>query len=175
MANPVKPIPDGYHAITPYLTIKDASKAIDFYKEVFHATERMRMPDPSGRIMHAELQIGDSVIMLGDESPQMGNKSPQSIGGTPVGFCIYVKDVDVVVKTATDCGRNGAETDSRPILRRQKRYRARPLRPYMDDCDAHRRRSPRRDAQAHGKSMCRRVNARRQRLANAWIPPALTY
>lgn len=104
MAHPVKPIPDGYHAVTPYLTIKDAAKAIDFYKKVFHATERMRLPDPSGRIMHAELQIGDSVIMLADESPQMGNKSPLSIGGTPVGFCIYVKDVDAIVKTATDAG-----------------------------------------------------------------------
>jgi PhnB protein len=104
MANQVKPIPDGYHAVTPYLTIKDASKAIEFYKKAFQATERMRMPDPSGKIMHAELQIGDSVIMLADESEQMGNKSPQSIGGTPVGFCIYVKEVDAVVKTATAAG-----------------------------------------------------------------------
>lgn len=104
MPNSVKPIPDGYHTLTAYLTVKDASKAIEFYKKALQATERMRMPDPSGKIMHAELQIGDSVIMLADESPQMGNKSPQSIGGTPVGFCVYVKDVDAVVQTAVSAG-----------------------------------------------------------------------
>jgi PhnB protein len=111
MPHPVKPIPDGYHAITPYLTIKGASKAIEFYKNIFHAVERMRLPDPDGNVMHAELQIGDSVIMLADESPQMGNKSPKSIGGTPVGLCLYVKDVDAVVQAAVHAG----ATVQRPV------------------------------------------------------------
>jgi PhnB protein len=103
MAN-VKPIPEGYHSITPYLFIKGAAAAIEFYKKVFGATERMRMPGPDGRIMHAELKIGDSVVMLSDENPQMGALSPQTIGGTGSGVNVYVADVDAATAKAVDLG-----------------------------------------------------------------------
>ncbi len=103
MKNAVKPIPDNYHAVTPYL-IKDAAKGIDFYKKVFGATEVMRMPGPGGRIMHAELKIGDSVIMLADENPEMDARSPQTFGGTPVSLMVYVEDVDSVFKRAVSAG-----------------------------------------------------------------------
>ncbi len=104
MKNSVKPIPDGYHAITPYLMVKEAAKAIDFYKKVFSAQERMRMPGPGGKIMHAELQIGDSVIMLADEHPELEAMSPATYGGTPVSIMLYVPDVDVVFKKAIASG-----------------------------------------------------------------------
>jgi PhnB protein len=100
----VKPIPEGYHSITPYLFIKGAAAAIEFYKSVFGATERMRMPGPDGRIMHAELKIGDSVVMLSDENPQMGALSPQTIGGTGSGVNVYVADVDAATQKAVDLG-----------------------------------------------------------------------
>jgi PhnB protein len=100
----VKPIPEGYHSITPYLFIKGAAAAIEFYKKVFGATERMRMPGPDGRIMHAELKIGDSVVMLSDENPQMGALSPQTIGGTGSGVNVYVADVDAATAKAVDLG-----------------------------------------------------------------------
>lgn len=100
----VKPVPEGYHAVTPYLIIKDAAKAIDFYKKIFGATEVMRMADPSGRVGHAELKIGDSHIMLADEHPQMGFVGPKTLGGTPVSLLLYVADVDGVVKRAADAG-----------------------------------------------------------------------
>jgi len=101
---PAKPIPDGYHAVTPYLIVGGAAKALDFYKRAFGAKERMRLPMPEGRIGHAEIEIGDSVIMLADEFPQMGAKSPQTIGGTPVGICLYVDNVDAVFKQAIAAG-----------------------------------------------------------------------
>jgi PhnB protein len=103
MAN-VKPIPENYHAVTPYLFVKGAAKAIDFYKNVFGATEMMRMPGPDGQIMHAELKIGDSVIMLSDEHPQMNAISPQTLGGSPVLLHVYMQDVDAVVQKATSAG-----------------------------------------------------------------------
>ena len=77
----VKPIPEGYNSVTPYLFVKGAASAIDYYKNVFGAKERMRMPGPNGRVMHAELQIGDSIVMLADENPQVGAKSPETVGG----------------------------------------------------------------------------------------------
>jgi PhnB protein len=102
---PVKPIPEGYHAITPYLIIDGAAGAIDFYKKVFSATELFRMPDPSGkRIAHAEIKIGDSHVMLADESPSMGYRSPKAIGGTPVSLMLYVNDVDAVIPRAVEQG-----------------------------------------------------------------------
>src|SRR5689334_16290130 len=105
MANKVKPIPDGYHSITPYLSVRDAAKAIDWYKKAFGATELFRMPDPkSGRIGHAELQIGSSRIMLADEHPEISSYSPAHYKGTPVGFMLYVEDVDSVFKRAVDAG-----------------------------------------------------------------------
>jgi PhnB protein len=100
----VKAIPDGYHSITPYLIVRGAAKAIDYYKEVFGATELMRMPDPSGKIGHAELKIGDSFIMLADEFPDMGYLSPEGRGGTPVSLMLYVPNVDATVEKAVEAG-----------------------------------------------------------------------
>ena len=101
---PVKPIPEGYHSVTPYLIIKGASAAIDFYKKAFGATELFRMPDPKGKgVAHAEIKIGDSPIMLADEQPQM-YRSPQSLGGTPVSLMLYVEDVDTVFPRAVAAG-----------------------------------------------------------------------
>ena len=102
MAN-VKAIPDGYHSLTPYLIIKGAADAIDFYKKAFGATELFRM-DHEGKIGHAELKIGDSPFMLADENPAMGYLGPQSLGGTPVSLMIYVEDVDKIYKQAIDSG-----------------------------------------------------------------------
>ncbi len=100
----VKPIPDGYHSVTPYLIVKGAANAIEFYKKAFGATELMRMADPSGRVGHAEIKIGDSPIMLADEFPEMGNVSPQSLGGTPVSIILYVEDVDTLAHQAVAAG-----------------------------------------------------------------------
>ena len=100
----VKAIPDGYHSITPYLIVGGAAQAIDFYKKAFGATELMRMPGPGGKIMHAEIKIGDSIVMMADEHPEMGARGPQSIGGTPVGLMIYVQDVDAVARQAQTAG-----------------------------------------------------------------------
>ncbi len=92
----VKPIPDGYPQVTPYLSVDGAAAAIDFYCKVFGATERMRMPSPDGRIGHAELELGNSLIMLADEHPEMDFRGPKAIGGTPVTISLYVDDVDGV-------------------------------------------------------------------------------
>ena len=98
--NKVHYIPKGYGSVTPYLIIKGAAKAIDYYKNVFGATEIMRMPGPDGRIGHAELQIGDSRIMLADEFPEMGYRSAESIGASPVSLLVYLPDCDQVVAKA---------------------------------------------------------------------------
>jgi PhnB protein len=103
MAN-VKPVPEGYPRVTPYLAVAGASDAIDFYTKVFGATERMRMPGPDGKIGHAELQLGDALIMLADEFPEMGHLGPKAVGGTPVTISIYVEDVDDVFERALDEG-----------------------------------------------------------------------
>ena len=100
----VKPIPEGYHTLTPFLSLDDASAAIEFYKKAFGATERMRMPAPDGRVAHAELQIGDSVVMLSDMFEQSQGKTPKQAGGTTVGLLLYVEDVDEVYKQAIDAG-----------------------------------------------------------------------
>ncbi len=101
----VKPIPDGYHTATPYLIIKGAAEALEFYKKAFSATETMRMADPkTNHIGHAEIKIGDSPIMMADENPDMGFRSPKSIGGTPVSIMLYVEDVDAVAKQALAAG-----------------------------------------------------------------------
>lgn len=96
----VKYIPDGYHTATPYLIIKGAAKALDFYRKAFGATELMRMQGPDGKVGHAEIKIGNSPIMLADEFPDMGYKSPQSLGGSPVSIMLYVEDVDKTVERA---------------------------------------------------------------------------
>jgi PhnB protein len=108
---PVKPIPDGYHAVTPYLIVQGGAAAIDFYARAFGASERMRMGGPEGKIGHAEIEIGDSVIMLADEFPDMGFRSPASIGGTPVSIMLYVEDVDAVFRRAVEAG----ATELRPV------------------------------------------------------------
>ena len=100
----VKPIPDGYHTVTPYLIVKDAAKALDYYQRGLGAEETVRMPGPGGKIMHAEIRIGDSMVMLADEFPQMGAVSPQTIGGTPVGICLYVENVDELFNRAVSAG-----------------------------------------------------------------------
>jgi len=100
----IKPIPEGYESITPYLVMKGASAAIDYYKKVFGATERMRMDAPGGMIGHAEITVGSSVIMLADESPDMGFRGPKTFGGTPVSLMLYVPNVDEVFKRAVDAG-----------------------------------------------------------------------
>jgi PhnB protein len=102
MPEKVKPIPPGYHTVTPYLVVNNAAKAIEFYKQAFGATERGRMAGPQGKIAHAELQIGDSFVMLSDE--MMGNKSPQTLGGSPVSLFLYVENVDSSFKRAVDAG-----------------------------------------------------------------------
>jgi PhnB protein len=96
----VKPVPKGYHSVTPYLIVDEGTKALDFYAKAFGAKERMRMPAPGGRIGHAEITIGDSVIMLADEAPEMGARAPRAFGGSPVGIHIYVPDVDATVQAA---------------------------------------------------------------------------
>jgi PhnB protein len=99
-----KSIPDGYHSVTPYLIVKGGGDAIDFYKRAFGAIEQMRMASPDGRIGHAEIKIGDSVIMLADEHPELGHRSPQSLGGAGVSLMVYVDQVDEVFKQAVASG-----------------------------------------------------------------------
>lgn len=100
----VQPIPEGYHTATPYLIIKGAAQAIEFYKKAFGATVLMRMDGPDGTVGHAEIKIGDSPIMLGDEFPQMGFVGPQTLGGTPVGIMLYVADADAMFNQAVSAG-----------------------------------------------------------------------
>lgn len=104
MASKVKPIPDGYRTITPYLVMDGAKAAIEFYTAVFGAVERLRMPAPNDRIGHAELVIGDSVIMLADEHPEMNIHGPKKFGGSPVSILLYVPNVDSVVAAAEAAG-----------------------------------------------------------------------
>jgi len=105
-ARKAKPIPAGHHSVTPYLTVNDGARAIDFYQRAFGAKEVMRMNGPNGQIGHAELKIGDSMIMLADE--HQGAESPQSLGGSTCGIFLYVKDVDTVFNQAVAAG---ARTD----------------------------------------------------------------
>ena len=102
--NKVSAIPADYHSITPYLIVREAAKAIDFYKQVFGAVEVMRMEQPEGKIGHAELRIGDSKFMLADECPEMDARAPQAYGGSPVGIHLYVEDVDTIVQQAVAAG-----------------------------------------------------------------------
>jgi PhnB protein len=100
----VKPIPQGFHTATPYLTLNDAARAIDFYKRAFGAQEVMRMNGPGGKIGHAEIKIGDSIIMLADEMPGSGSRSPQSLSGTTAGIFLYVENADAVFNQAVSAG-----------------------------------------------------------------------
>lgn len=101
---PVKPIPEGYHTLTPYLAVDDAAQAIEFYERAFGAKERSRMPGPDAKIAHAELEIGDSVVMLSDPFPQSSLKPPKDLGGTSMGVFLYVEDVDAAVQRALAAG-----------------------------------------------------------------------
>src|SRR5213075_3529710 len=100
----VKAIPEGYHSVTPYLIVRGATEAIEFYKKAFGATELMRFPAPGGKIGHAEIRIGDSPVMLSDESPEMNALSARTIGGSPVSLMVYVEDVDALVAQAVAAG-----------------------------------------------------------------------
>lgn len=104
MSNSVKPVPEGYHTVTPYLICDGAAQAIDFYKKAFGAVETVRMPMPGGKVGHAEIKIGDSMIMLADENPTCDAKSPKQLGGTPVSVLIYVEKVDDVFNRAVAAG-----------------------------------------------------------------------
>jgi PhnB protein len=96
----VRPIPEGYHSVTPYLIVKDAARALEYYKQAFGASELMRHVGPGGKIGHAEIKVGDSVIMLADEFPEVGARSPEAFGGSPVSLLLYVEDVDAVFARA---------------------------------------------------------------------------
>jgi PhnB protein len=104
MAGKVKPIPDAYGSITPYLVVKGAAAAIDFYKKAFGAVEVVRMPQPDGRIGHAELKVGDSFVMMADEYPEIDAVGPKTLGNSPVGILLYVDNVDAVVAKAVSLG-----------------------------------------------------------------------
>ena len=104
MTNKVNPIPEGYHTLTPYLTIRNAAAALDFYKRAFGADEIFRIASPDGKVGHAEIRIGDSAIMLSDEFPEMGAQSPLAMGGSPVMLHLYVEDVDALVDRAVKAG-----------------------------------------------------------------------
>ena len=104
MAGSVKPIPENYHRVTPYLVVEGAAEAIDYYTRVFGASELMRMPAPGGKVGHAELRIGDSIVMLADANPQMGHKSPRALGGTPISLLLYVEDADATARKAVENG-----------------------------------------------------------------------
>jgi|ERR671923_406423 PhnB protein len=99
-----KPIPEGYHTVSPYLAVESAAEAIEFYKKAFGAKERVRMDAPGGGIAHAEVEIGDSVVMLSDPFPQASTRPPKELGGTSASVMMYVEDVDAVVKQAVDAG-----------------------------------------------------------------------
>jgi len=100
----VQAIPTGYAGVTPYLIVRDAARMLDFYRKAFGATEVMRLPAPGGKIGHAEIKIGEGVVMLADESPEMGHSSPQTIGGTPITLMFYVPNVDAQFARAIAAG-----------------------------------------------------------------------
>jgi PhnB protein len=104
MLKEVEAIPEGYHSVTPYLSVKGAAGAIEFYKQAFGATENVRMPTPGGLVGYPEIRIGNCFVMLADEFPEAANKSPQSLGGTPVSNLLYVEDVDAVFQRAVSAG-----------------------------------------------------------------------
>ena len=104
MAQQVQAIPAGYHTMTPMLSVRDAARAIEFYKKAFNAQQLVRMDSPDGKIMHAELQIGNSIFMLGEENPQMNCLSPQSLNGTPISLYLYVENVDSAFNQAVKAG-----------------------------------------------------------------------
>jgi len=146
-----KPIPDGYHTVTPYLIVKGATSAIDFYKRAFGAQELMRFPGPGGTIMHAEIKIGDSPIMLADEFPQMNALSPQTIGGTPMFIALYVENVDKLTAQAIAAGAKVEQPVKNQFYGDRSRHRGRSIWTSLDHRHAHRRRVDGRDAAPDGR------------------------
>lgn len=112
MSKNAKPIPDGHRTVTPYLAIRNAAHALDFYKRAFGATETFRLMMPDGRVGHAEIRLGDSIVMLSDEFPEYGGKAPQTLGGSPVNIHLYVEDVDAFVERAVAAG----AVERKPIM-----------------------------------------------------------
>jgi len=110
MTTQVKPIPEGFHSVTPYLSVKGAAKALEFYKRAFNAKERFRMEGPGGTVGHAEMTIGDSIVMLADAAP-CANGSTQESGGSPVSIVLYLEDVDATFKRAVEAGAK----ETRPV------------------------------------------------------------
>ena len=148
--NKVSYIPKDYNSVTPYLIIRGAAQAIDYYKKVFGATELFRMNGPDGKVGHAELKIGNSHIMLADENPSMGqgHTSAATIGASPVSLYVYLPDVDRVVERASCRGRENPEAGARPVLRRPLRLHSRSVRTSVGRCHARRRCG----AQGHGRA-----------------------
>src|SRR5215218_3714352 len=132
-----KPIPDAYRRITPCLVVQGGAKALEFYAEVFGATERMRFPGPGGTVAHAEIQIGDSVVIIEDEVPEQGSKAPPpgGVAGSPSSLFIYVEHVDAVVARG-GAWRNPQAAPPGPVLRRPRRPCRGPLRAWVDDRNA---------------------------------------
>ena len=128
----VKPIPDGYHTVTPYLAIDGAAKAIEFYTKAFGAVELFRFPGADGKLGHAEIKIGDSRIMMADEFPQMGFRGPKSLGGSPAMILLYVPDVDAQFKQAVAAGAKVVRPLHGSVLRRPLGHAGRSLRPRLD-------------------------------------------
>jgi PhnB protein len=116
----VKPIPPGHHTVTPYLAIKNAAKALEFYKKAFAATEIYKLMLPDGRLGHAEIRLGDSIIMLADEFPEYGGKSPETLGGSPVSIHLYVEDADACFNKALAAGAK----ERKPIMDQFYGYRS---------------------------------------------------
>lgn len=108
MTTKIKPIPDGFHALTPYLTVKGASDAIEFYKKIFGATELFRLNTPDGKVGHSEFKIGDSIFMISDENLECGSASPEALKGSPVALYLYVPDVDSTFSEAVKAGAKSA-------------------------------------------------------------------
>jgi PhnB protein len=146
----VKPIPEGYPQVTPYLVVDGAGAAIDFYGKVFGTTERMRLPGPDGTIGHAELQLGESLIMVADEAPQLGLRGPRAIGGTPVTISVYVEDVDGVVERAVQAGARVLRRG--PVLRGPVGAARGPVRAPVERRHPCRGRVARRDGPAGGRA-----------------------
>ena len=105
----VKPVPEGFHTVTPYLVVDDGARALEFYQKAFGAKERMRMPGPDGKISHAEITIGDSIIMLGPAQANTGVRSPESLGSSTVSIFLYLEDVDSTFKKALSAGAKEAQ------------------------------------------------------------------
>ena len=139
MPSQAKPIPQGYRSVTPYLTLNDTARALDFYKRAFGAQEVVRMDGPDGKIGHAEIKIGDSVIMLGDEMPGSGARSPQSLGGTTAGVFLYVENVDGLFKQAVAAGAQAEAQPVRHVLGRPLRQAQRSVWTLVGDRHSQRR------------------------------------